>query len=273
MGSGTQLANQLRTFSDVAITDAYLKARVVGAGTRLFRTSKTESESGTADVIYAQDGASFTGSAPIVTDLARPRHDRMRATLWGESEALRGKHGFIYQSSKRPFQESCLTLHDIDRSYVSDTTSFEIAGVTSPVFFVDLNTGIACTPQAFQALSAVEHSHTFGIILESLQQRHTAITVIQTADPTMTFSIESIYRLEGAASQSRYGFAQVRSSRLKTGTSALALLQSQLPDDLFSPYSARREALLRYVFDPQVRGIWDETIFPAFKDLVRYGAD
>lgn len=53
LGKGSELLAQLRVFSDSAITDAYLKARVVGAGTRLFRTSKTESESGTADVIYA----------------------------------------------------------------------------------------------------------------------------------------------------------------------------------------------------------------------------
>jgi len=44
-------------------------------------------------------------------------------------------------------------------------------------------------------------------------------------------------------------------------------------ENLFSPYSARREYLLRSVFDPHISGIWDETIFPAMKDLIRYGAD
>lgn len=95
LGTIAQLRSQLTTFFDASLDDAYLKARVVGAGTRLFRTSQTESQSGTQDVIYAQDGAAFSSGVPIVRDLARPRRDRMRSTLWGECGCIRNKTGFV----------------------------------------------------------------------------------------------------------------------------------------------------------------------------------
>lgn len=64
----------------------------------------------------------------------------------------------------------------------------------------------------------------------------------------MTFSIETIYRFEGIANSAKYGFASLTAARLRNGTTALSLLQSYLADELFSPYSERRENLLNYVF-------------------------
>lgn len=43
---------------------------------------------------------------------------------------------------------------------------------------------------------------------------------------------------------------------------------------IFAPYSVRRPQLLRQILNQEsVTGFWDETLFPAIKDLVRYGAD
>lgn len=92
----------------------------------------------------------------------------MRATLWGESESIRGKHGFVYQSSKRPFQEQCLSLHDVDRSYVSDSSVFDLEGVVAPVFFLNLDTGFAYTPDAVLQASPAALAQDFALVLDSL---------------------------------------------------------------------------------------------------------
>lgn len=45
-------------------------------------------------------------------------------------------------------------------------------------------------------------------------------------------------------------------------------------EQIFAPYSVRRPELLQMLLrDNEIRGFWDETLFPAIKDLVRYGAD
>jgi len=46
------------------------------------------------------------------------------------------------------------------------------------------------------------------------------------------------------------------------------------PEKIFAPYSVRRPELLELIlYEGQVRGFWDETLFPAIKDMIRYGAD
>jgi len=83
-------------FRDNTIQTAFHKARVVGAGTRVFKTSAADNESGILDQVYARDGASFDDNAPIATELARPRSDRMRTYLSQcTSGCIRGKNGFI----------------------------------------------------------------------------------------------------------------------------------------------------------------------------------
>jgi len=45
--------------TDNTLSDAYLKARTVGAGIRFFKTSSADTESGTMDMIYSRDGAAI----------------------------------------------------------------------------------------------------------------------------------------------------------------------------------------------------------------------
>jgi hypothetical protein len=45
-------------------------------------------------------------------------------------------------------------------------------------------------------------------------------------------------------------------------------------DNIFAPYSVRRPELIQLILhEERIRGFWDETLFPAIKDLIRYGAD
>lgn len=45
-------------------------------------------------------------------------------------------------------------------------------------------------------------------------------------------------------------------------------------DLIFAPYLLRRTMIIDELMnDRYVRGFWSETLFPLFKDMVRYGAD
>lgn len=48
---------------------------------RVFKTSSNENESGTLDILYAQDGMPFDDDHPIKEGLARPKQDRQRHYL------------------------------------------------------------------------------------------------------------------------------------------------------------------------------------------------
>lgn len=90
----------------------------------------------------------------------------------------------------------------------------------------------------------------------------------------MTLSFETIFHLEGIADQSAYGFTQSQAAKLRSAATSLSLLDSVPVERIFAPYSARRPELLEMMISQgHVRGFWDETLFPAFKDMVRYGAD
>lgn len=66
--------------------------------------------------------------------------------------------------------------------------------------------------------------HQVGIVLESLQSRHTVMSVLQDVQPGMSISFEVIYHMEGIADQSAYGFAQSHSAKLQSASTSLALL-------------------------------------------------
>lgn len=73
----------------------FFKLRCVAGGTRVLKTSKQDSESGSLDMIYSRDGSSFDEGHSFITDLARSRPDRVRTYLAGAGCCLRATNGFV----------------------------------------------------------------------------------------------------------------------------------------------------------------------------------
>lgn len=59
-----------------------------------------------------------------------------------------------------------------------------------------MDTRIMYEPADFHLIPSTS---VVGIVLESLQQRHTMISIVQDLQPGMALSFESIYHLEGIA--------------------------------------------------------------------------
>ena len=139
------------------------------------------------------------------------------------------------------------------------------------VWFVDIVTGIMYEPSDEDQIPS---TNDIGIVLESLQQRHTTVAIIQEMYSGMALSFETIYHLEGIADQTAYGFSQANSAKLRSAATPLQLLDQIPIDRIFAPYSRRRPELLEMILhEGRVRGFWDETLFPMIKDMIKYGAD
>jgi len=63
------------------INQIYAKAKVVGSGVRLFKSSVADNESGICDVIYGQEGMAIDDLHPISDNLGMPQLDRTRLYL------------------------------------------------------------------------------------------------------------------------------------------------------------------------------------------------
>lgn len=74
--------------------------------------------------------------------------------------------------------------------------NFNPHGHTAVVWFVDTDNNMMYEPQKF---GLIPEQSNVGIVLESLQSRHTAMAVVQDLQVGMTISLESIYHLEGIA--------------------------------------------------------------------------
>lgn len=113
-----------------------------------------------------------------------------------------------------------------------------------------------------------------GIVLESFQQRHTSYWNVENLETGMSFTVDFIRHLEGHPDQSHYGFAQMAHANLESASTTMELVAKIDPDGIFNGYSRNRKALLADMQLTPIRGnFWGETLFPMFKDIVRYGAD
>lgn len=81
IGTASQIS--VTTARDDTWHDIFFKLRCVAAGTRVLKTSRQESESGSLDMIYSRDGSSFDEGHAFRADLARARPDRVRTYLAG----------------------------------------------------------------------------------------------------------------------------------------------------------------------------------------------
>lgn len=156
--------------------DNFFKLRCVAGGMRVIKTSRQESESGSLDLINSRDGSSFDEGHTFKTDLARSRPDRVRTYLAGAGCCLRSTEGFVIQTNKRPHDELSLELLDVKKMYNSQGQNFAPHGHTATVWFLDIVTKKLYAPEDSDGIPA---ANEVGIVLESLQQRHTAMAIVQ----------------------------------------------------------------------------------------------
>lgn len=147
-------------------------------------------------MIYSRDGSSFDEGHSFKTDLARVKPDRTRTYLAGSGCCLRDTNGFVIQCNKRPHDDASLNLLDIKKLNNSIGQNFAPHGHTSSVWFVDVSTKIMYPATEVQNIPS---ANEVGIVLESLQQRHTTMAIAQDLQPGMTLSFETIYHVEGIA--------------------------------------------------------------------------
>jgi len=100
------------------------------------------------------------------------------------------------QTNKRPHDDASLELLDIKKMHNSPGHNFAPHGHTSTVWFIDASTGIMYEAKNVANIPA---GNDVGIVLESLQQRHTSMAVVQDVQPGMTLNFQMIYHLEGIA--------------------------------------------------------------------------
>lgn len=144
----------------------FFKLRCVAGGTRVLKTSRQDSESGSLDMIYSRDGSSFDEGHAFKTDLARTRPDRMRTYLAGAGCCLRQTQGFVVQANKRPHDEASLQLLDVKKLNNSPGINFAPVGHTAVLWFMDISNKIMYPASEFDS---IPNSSQIGIVLESLQ--------------------------------------------------------------------------------------------------------
>jgi len=99
--SGLQLGSE-----DLAVETHFHRYRVVASAMRVFKTTSTDTEAGTLDIIYGRAGQSLDEGQQLITDLARPMSDRVRLYLAStEDGCCRGKPGFLVQNNYRPYDQ------------------------------------------------------------------------------------------------------------------------------------------------------------------------
>jgi hypothetical protein len=165
--------------SDNVWFDNFFKMRCVAGGMRCIKTSRQDTEGGSLDMIYSRDGSSFDEGHSFKTDLARIMPDRCRTHLAGAGCCMRDTNGFIVQANKRPHDEASLDLLDIKHMNNSKGHNFAPMGHTSTVWFIDLDhTSITKMIYPANEVHLIPVTHNVGIVLESLQSRHTIMSVL-----------------------------------------------------------------------------------------------
>lgn len=98
--------------------------------------------------------------------------------------------------------------------------------------------------------------------------------IFQDLSAAMTLSVEYIKHVEGIPDPESYGFTQAKAAVLENMSSPLQIIQSFPTEFIFGNYSARRDMIMTALLsDRPITGFWSETLFPAIKDIVGYGAD
>lgn len=92
---------------------------------------------------------------------------------------MRETNGFILQSNKRPHDEASLELTDVKKMMNSAGHNFAPHGETSSVWFL-AKTGLdPGTLYAARDFDKIASTAEVFIVLESLQQRHTTMSIVQ----------------------------------------------------------------------------------------------
>lgn len=125
------------------------------------------------DLIYSRDGSSFDEGHSFKTDLARTRSDRVRTYLAGAGCCLRDTNGYVIQANKRPHDELSLELQDVKKISTS-SNNFAPQGHTASVWFCDMTGVLLYEASDF---ATIPNGQSVGIVLESLQQRHTTMAI------------------------------------------------------------------------------------------------
>jgi len=261
--------------------ETFSKARVVAAGVRVFKTTASTSEGGILDILYSQDGIPWDSGANVSKDLARPKLDRARHYLAQVShDSCRGRAGFVVQNNYRPFEEIDFEFREPEESQ-QNTGMFAPGGDASSLWVTIQSTanpvGTVIMPfETWIQKRTADNNYpsVSGIVLNSFQQRHTAVVIATQMSAGLGITIERMAHYEGVADQSHYGFVSANSARLETVNTPLDLIAKYNVQHIFSTYESRRTALMEEILRGHiVTGFWSETLFPSFKDLVRYGAD
>jgi len=186
----------VKTHTDTTWKDNFFKIRCVSGGMKIVKTSKQESESGILDMLYSRDGSSFDEGAALNADLARPRPDRTRLYLAGQGCCLRGQNGFISQVNKRPHDDASFDLLDVQKSVNGRGRDFSPMNEISTVWFYDITDNILYPARDYDTIPA---GNLIGLVVESLQQRHTTMAISQDIEVGMSLSFELVYHMEGIA--------------------------------------------------------------------------
>lgn len=203
---------------DASWHNNFFKMRCVAGGMRVLKTSKQDSESGSLDLVYSRDGSSFDEGHAFRVDLARNRPDRARTYLADSGCCLRETNGFVIQTNKRPHDEASLDLLDIRKMHNSTGQNFAPHGHTASVWFIDLDDTVMYEAKDY---ASIPTGHRVGVVLESLQQRHTAMAIAQGLQSGMSLSFELVYHMEGIADQTAYGFTQSHAAKLRSAATSL----------------------------------------------------
>jgi len=174
----------------------FFKMRCVAGGLRVLKTSRQDNESGSLDMIYSRDGSSFDEGHAFKTDLARNRPDRCRTYLAGSGCCLRDQNGFVIQANKRPHDEHSLQLLDLKKAHNSPGQNFAPHGHMSSVWFIDISTKMMYEAKD---VANIPSGTNIGIVLESLQSRHTTMAIVQDVQEGMSLSFETVHHMEGIA--------------------------------------------------------------------------
>lgn len=229
--NATQFAQALTVIQDTSHTQIFTKHRVVSSGARFFKTSVSDTESGTLDMYYNRDGSGLDEATAVATLFERPSSHSTKLYLSGSSHALRGRTGFIGQANYRPFDMNSFDMKDGHRSAQEALYGDKI----TPIWLVDTVTGLLYSPTQIEN-GEMPAGNQVGIVVQSLQQRHTFIARIEGRSQNLNLSMEWIQHLEGIPEHSKYGFLSKNSAQLKNYGSPLEIIQRMPTTMIFADY-------------------------------------
>lgn len=228
--------NQLKNFMVVARDptpkDLYTKLRVVGSGLRYFKTSKSENEAGTLDMYYSRNGAAIDETSTINSLFTRPTDSNCKLHLAGATGSIRGTNGFLVQSNFRPYDEHSYDLRD---PVASNKALFD--DDIDAVWFINMADK---TLFPGSMISSLTSDAQIGIVVESLQQRHTVMARITGRTDGLALTHERIIHYEGMPEYNKIGFLSAETSPLRTVTSPLQLIQTIPTRGIFANYANKR---------------------------------